>query len=104
VRLCNSVAAYITCHRRGYGDLELDSAQRFTESRLYKPRSSPYSSTKQGQTCGCVAWVGLRCGEDDLENDQQLRAVSKRGEVIPRQINQRTDGRRPKLDARCERS
>jgi dTDP-glucose 4,6-dehydratase len=39
-----------------YGDLELDSAQRFTESSPYNP-SSPYSSTKAAADMLVRAWV-----------------------------------------------
>src|SRR5258707_201652 len=39
-----------------YGDLELDSAQRFTESTPYNP-SSPYSATKAAADLLVRSWV-----------------------------------------------
>ncbi len=64
-----------------YGDLELDSPQRFTESTPYNP-SSPYSSTKAARRhAGARLGAVLRCAGDDLELLQQLRALSARGEV-----------------------
>ena len=74
-----------------YGDLELDSAQRFTESTPYNP-SSPYSSTKAAADLLVRAWVrsyGVR--RDDLELLQQLRALSTRGEVHSPPDHQRAD-------------
>src|SRR6201996_8274069 len=54
-----------------YGDLELDSARRFTESTPYNP-SSPYSATKAGADLLVRAWVrsyGVRATISNCSNN-----------------------------------
>ncbi|MDP3952530.1 dTDP-glucose 4,6-dehydratase, partial [Microbacterium sp.] len=54
-----------------YGDLELDDADRFTESTPYNP-SSPYSSTKAGSDLLVRAWVrsfGVRATISNCSNN-----------------------------------
>jgi len=80
-----------------YGDLELDSAQRFTESTPYNP-SSPYSSTKAAADLLVRAWVrsyGVRATISNCSNNYgPYQHVEK---FIPRQITNVLTGRRPKL-------
>ena len=83
-----------------YGDLELDSAQRFTESTPYNP-SSPYSSTKAAADMLVRAWVrsyGVRATISNCSNNYgPYQHVEK---FIPRQITNVLTGRRPKLYGR----
>jgi dTDP-glucose 4,6-dehydratase len=80
-----------------YGDLELGSAQRFTESTPYNP-SSPYSSTKAAGDMLVRAWVrsyGVRATISNCSNNYgPYQHVEK---FIPRQITNVLTGRRPKL-------
>jgi len=80
-----------------YGDLELDSAQRFTESTPYNP-SSPYSSTKAAADMLVRAWVrsyGVAATISNCSNNYgPYQHVEK---FIPRQITNVLTGRRPKL-------
>jgi dTDP-glucose 4,6-dehydratase len=80
-----------------YGDLELDSPQRFTESTPYNP-SSPYSSTKAASDMLVRAWVrsyGVRATISNCSNNYgPYQHVEK---FIPRQITNLLTGRRPKL-------
>jgi dTDP-glucose 4,6-dehydratase len=80
-----------------YGDLELDTAQRFTESTPYNP-SSPYSSTKAAADMLVRAWVrsyGVRATISNCSNNYgPYQHVEK---FIPRQITNVLTGRRPKL-------
>jgi len=80
-----------------YGDLELDSAQRFTESTPYNP-SSPYSSTKAAADMLVRAWVrsyGVAATISNCSNNYgPYQHVEK---FIPRQITTVLTGRRPKL-------
>ena len=90
-----------------YGDLELDSPQRFTESTPYNP-SSPYSSTKAASDMLVRAWVrsyGVAATISNCSNNYgPYQHVEK---FIPRQITNVLTGRRPKLygngadDHRC---
>ncbi len=80
-----------------YGDLELGSGQRFTESTPYNP-SSPYSSTKAAADLLVRAWVrsyGVRATISNCSNNYgPYQHVEK---FIPRQITNVLSGRRPKL-------
>ena len=80
-----------------YGDLELGSSQRFTESTPYNP-SSPYSSTKAAADLMVRAWVrsyGVRATISNCSNNYgPYQHVEK---FIPRQITNVLTGRRPKL-------
>lgn len=80
-----------------YGDLELDSAERFTEATAYNP-SSPYSSTKAAADMLVRAWVrsyGVRATISNSSNNYgPYQHVEK---FIPRQITNILTGRRPKL-------
>ena len=80
-----------------YGDLELDSPARFTESTPYNP-SSPYSSTKAAADMLVRAWVrsyGVRATISNCSNNYgPYQHVEK---FIPRQITNVLTGRRPKL-------
>ena len=80
-----------------YGDLELGSEQRFTESTPYNP-SSPYSSTKAAADLLVRAWVrsyGVRATISNCSNNYgPYQHVEK---FIPRQITNVLSGRRPKL-------
>jgi dTDP-glucose 4,6-dehydratase len=80
-----------------YGDLELDSPQRFTESTPYNP-SSPYSSTKAAADLLVRAWVrsyGVAATISNCSNNYgPYQHVEK---FIPRQITNVLSGRRPKL-------
>ena len=80
-----------------YGDLELDTATRFTEATPYNP-SSPYSATKAGSDLLVRAWVrsfGVRATISNCSNNYgPFQHVEK---FIPRQITNVLDGGRPKL-------
>jgi len=80
-----------------YGDLELGSAQRFSESTPYKP-SSPYSATKAAADMLVRAWVrsyGVAATTSNCSNNYgPYQHVEK---FIPRQITNILTGRRPKL-------
>jgi dTDP-glucose 4,6-dehydratase len=80
-----------------YGDLELGSTQRFTESTPYNP-SSPYSSTKAAADLLVRAWVrsyGVAATISNCSNNYgPYQHVEK---FIPRQITNVLSGRRPKL-------
>ncbi len=80
-----------------YGDLEFDSAARFTETTPYNP-SSPYSSTKAAADMLVRAWVrsyGVRATISNCSNNYgPYQHVEK---FIPRQITNVLTGRRPKL-------
>jgi dTDP-glucose 4,6-dehydratase len=80
-----------------YGDLSLDSPERFTESTPYNP-SSPYSSTKAAADLLVRAWVrsyGVAATISNCSNNYgPYQHVEK---FIPRQITNVLTGRRPKL-------
>ncbi|BBX35105.1 dTDP-glucose 4,6-dehydratase [Mycolicibacterium mageritense DSM 44476 = CIP 104973] len=80
-----------------YGDLELGSPVRFTETTPYNP-SSPYSATKAASDMLVRAWVrsyGVRATLSNCSNNYgPYQHVEK---FIPRQITNVLTGRRPKL-------
>ncbi len=80
-----------------YGDLALDSAQRFTESTPYNP-SSPYSSTKAAADMLVRAWVRSYRVAATISNCSNNYGPYQHVEkFIPRQITNVLTGRRPKL-------
>lgn len=80
-----------------YGDLELDSPNKFTPETPYNP-SSPYSSTKAGSDMLVRAWVRsfkIKATISNCSNNYgPYQHVEK---FIPRQITEIIEGRRPKL-------
>jgi dTDP-glucose 4,6-dehydratase len=80
-----------------FGDLGLDTADRFTEESPYNP-SSPYSATKAGSDLLVRAWVrsfGVAATLSNCANNYgPYQHVEK---FIPRQITNVLLGRRPKL-------
>jgi dTDP-glucose 4,6-dehydratase len=80
-----------------YGDLELDDPSKFSETTSYNP-SSPYSSTKAGSDMLVRAWVrsfGIKATISNCSNNYgPYQHVEK---LIPRQITEILEGRRPKL-------
>ena len=80
-----------------YGDLALDTPERFTEDTPYRP-SSPYSATKAGSDLLVRAWVrsfGVRATISNCSNNYgPYQHVEK---FIPRQITNVLTGIRPKL-------
>lgn len=80
-----------------YGDLALDSAQRFAESTPYNP-SSPYSSTKAAADMLVRAWVRSYRVPATISNCSNNYGPYQHVEkFIPRQITNVLTGRRPKL-------
>lgn len=80
-----------------YGDLELGSGQRFTESTPYNP-SSPYSSTKAAADMLVRAWVRSYRVAATISNCSNNYGPYQHVEkFIPRQITNVLTGRRPKL-------
>jgi dTDP-glucose 4,6-dehydratase len=80
-----------------YGDLELDSPERFTEGSPYRP-STPYAATKASSDMLVRAWVrsfGLPVTISNCSNNYgPYQHVEK---FIPRQITNIVDGIRPRL-------
>jgi dTDP-glucose 4,6-dehydratase len=80
-----------------FGDLPLDSAQRFTEQRRYAP-SSPYAATKAASDLLVHAWArsfGVAATTSNCANNYgPYQHVEK---FVPRQITNVLTGRRPKL-------
>lgn len=80
-----------------YGDLELDTPNKFTPETPYNP-SSPYSSTKAGSDLLVRAWVrsfGVLATISNCSNNYgPYQHVEK---FIPRQITEILEGRRPRL-------
>lgn len=80
-----------------YGDLALDSPERFKENYPYNP-SSPYSSTKASSDLLVRAWVrsfGVRATISNCSNNYgPYQHVEK---FIPRQITEILEGRKPKI-------
>jgi dTDP-glucose 4,6-dehydratase len=80
-----------------YGDLPIDSPEKFTESTPYHG-SSPYSSTKAGSDLLVRAWVrsfGVKATISNCSNNYgPYQHIEK---FIPRQITNVLSGIRPKL-------
>lgn len=80
-----------------YGDLELDDSAKFSESTPYNP-SSPYSATKASSDHLVRAWVksfGIQATISNCSNNYgPYQHVEK---LIPRQITEILEGRKPKL-------
>lgn len=80
-----------------YGDLELGDPSKFTTETPYNP-SSPYSSTKAGSDHLVRAWVrsfGIHATISNCSNNYGPRQHVEK--VIPRQITEIIEGRKPKL-------
>ena len=80
-----------------YGDLALDTPERFTETTPYNP-SSPYSATKAGSDMLVRAWVrsfGVQATISNCSNNYGPRQHVEK--FIPRQITNLIDGIRPRL-------
>lgn len=80
-----------------YGDLALDTPERFTETTPYNP-SSPYSATKAGSDLLVRAWVrsfGVQATISNCSNNYGPRQHVEK--FIPRQITNLIDGIRPRL-------
>jgi dTDP-glucose 4,6-dehydratase len=80
-----------------FGDLALDSPDRFSEATAYNP-SSPYSATKAGSDLLVRAWVrsfGVRATLSSCSNNYGPRQHVEK--LIPRQITGLIDGVRPKV-------
>ncbi|GAA4379489.1 dTDP-glucose 4,6-dehydratase [Nocardioides caricicola] len=80
-----------------YGDLDLDSPERFTENSAYRP-SSPYSATKAGADHLVRAWVrsfGINATISNCSNNYgPWQHVEK---LVPRTITTALDGGRPRV-------
>jgi dTDP-glucose 4,6-dehydratase len=80
-----------------YGDLAIDSPEKFTENTPYNP-SSPYSSTKAGSDLLVKAWVrsfGVKATLSNCCNNYgPYQHIEK---FIPRQITNILSGIKPKL-------
>ncbi len=93
----NSIRLHHISTDEVYGDLALDSAQRFTESTPYNP-SSPYSSTKAAADMLVRAWVRSYRVPATISNCSNNYGPYQHVEkFIPRQITNVLTGRRPKL-------
>ncbi len=80
-----------------YGDLPIDSPEKFTENSPYKP-SSPYSSTKASSDLLVRAWgrsFGLKYTLSNCSNNYGPRQHVEK--FIPRQITEILEGRKPRL-------
>lgn len=80
-----------------YGDLDLDTPERFSTDSAYRP-SSPYSASKAGADHLVRAWVrsfGVRATLSSCTNNYGPRQHIEK--FIPRQITNILSGRRPKL-------
>ncbi|WP_153395690.1 dTDP-glucose 4,6-dehydratase [Ornithinicoccus halotolerans] len=80
-----------------YGDLALDSPERFTESSPYRP-SSPYSASKAGADHLVRAWVRSFDVQATISNCSNNYGPWQHIEkFIPRQITNVLSGTRPRL-------
>jgi dTDP-glucose 4,6-dehydratase len=80
-----------------FGDLPLDSTEKFTEDSPYKP-SSPYSASKAAADHIVRAWVrtyGLRATISNCSNNYGPRQHPEK--LIPKTINLLVAGERPVL-------
>jgi dTDP-glucose 4,6-dehydratase len=80
-----------------FGDLALDSKERFTEESPYNP-SSPYSATKAASDMLVKAWIrsfGLRATISNCSNNYGPFQHAEK--LIPRTVLLATRGVRPKL-------
>lgn len=80
-----------------YGDLEIDSPEKFTENSPYRP-SSPYSSSKASSDLLVKAWIrsfGIKATISNCSNNYgPYQHIEK---FIPRQITSILSGISPKL-------
>lgn len=80
-----------------YGDLKLNDPAKFTEKTPYNP-SSPYSATKAGSDHLVYAWIRTFNVQATLSNCSNNYGPYQHIEkLIPRQITEILEGRRPKL-------
>lgn len=80
-----------------YGDLALDSSNKFTPDTAYNP-SSPYSSTKAGSDHLVRAWVRSFSVQATISNCSNNYGPYQHVEkFIPRQITEILQNRKPKL-------
>lgn len=80
-----------------YGDLAIDSPEKFTENSPYHP-SSPYSSSKASSDMLVRAWgrsFGLKYTLSNCSNNYGPRQHVEK--FIPRQITEILEGRNPRL-------
>jgi len=80
-----------------FGDLALDSTEKFDEQRGYNP-SSPYSASKASSDHLVRAWVrsfGVKATISNCANNYGPRQHVEK--LIPRQITELLEGRKPKL-------
>ena len=80
-----------------YGDLPLDTPERFTDETPYNP-SSPYSSTKAGSDLLVRAWVRSFAVQATISNCSNNYGPYQHIEkFIPRQVTNLIEGVRPRL-------
>jgi len=93
----NSIRLHHVSTDEVYGELTLDTAERFTESTPYNP-SSPYSATKAAADMLVRAWVRSYHVAATISNCSNNYGPYQHVEkFIPRQITNVLTGRRPKL-------
>lgn len=85
-----------------YGDLALDSPEKFKEDRAYDP-SSPYSASKASSDHLVRAWIrtfDINATISNCANNYGPRQHVEK--LIPRQITEILQGRKPKLYGKGE--
>lgn len=85
-----------------FGDLALDATEKFKEDRAYDP-SSPYSASKASSDHLVRAWVrtyGISATISNCANNYGPRMHVEK--LIPRNITEILEGRRPKLYGKGE--